>query len=40
LPGGVTFDGKAIYDAAKEEADKLEAEMRASFELPPDFLVG
>lgn len=40
LPGGVTFDGKAIYDAAKEEADKLETEMRASFELPPDFLVG
>jgi len=40
LPGGVTFDGKAIYDAAKEEADKLESEMRASFELPPDFLVG
>lgn len=40
LPGGVTFDGKAIAEAAKEEADKLESEMRASFELPPDFLVG
>jgi hypothetical protein len=40
LPGGVTFDGKAIYEDAKAEADKLEAEMRASFELPPDFIVG
>jgi len=40
LPGGVTFDGKAIYDSAKEEADKLESDLRASFELPPDFLVG
>lgn len=40
LPGGVTFDGKAVYEDAKAEADKLEAEMRASFELPPDFIVG
>lgn len=40
LPGGVTFDGKSIYEEAKAEAEKLEAEMRASFELPPDFMVG
>jgi len=40
LPGGVTFDGKTIYEDAKAEADKLETEMRSSFELPPDFLVG
>jgi hypothetical protein len=40
LPGGVTFDGKAIYEEAKAESEKLETEMRASFELPPDFLVG
>jgi hypothetical protein len=40
LPGGVTFDGKAIVEEAKAEAEKLEAEMRSSFELPPDFMVG
>jgi hypothetical protein len=40
LPGGVTFDGKAIYEEAKAESEKLESEMRSSFELPPDFIVG
>ena len=40
LPGGVTFNGKALYDEAKADAEKLEAEMRLSFELPPDFIVG
>lgn len=40
LPGGVTFDGKSIYEEAKAEAEKLENEMRLTFELPPDFIVG
>ena len=40
LPGGVTLNGRQIFDDAKEEIDKLEEEMQLRHELPPHFIVG
>ena len=36
LPGGVTLNGRAIYDEAVEEIRKIEEEMNLKWELPPD----
>ena len=36
LPGGVTLNGKTIYDEAVEEITKIEEEMNLKWELPPD----
>ena len=40
LPGGVTLNGKTIYDEAVEEITKIEEEMNLKWELPPDGLIG
>ena len=40
LPGGVTLNGRQIFDDAKEEIDKLEEEMILSHEMPPHFVIG
>ena len=40
LPGGITLDGKTIYDEAVEEIAKIEEQMSLSFELPADGYVG
>jgi hypothetical protein len=40
LPGGITLDGKTIYDEAVEEIAKIEEEMSLSYELPADGFVG
>ena len=40
FPGGVTLNGRIIYEDAIQEMDKLEKEMRLSAELPPNFFVG
>lgn len=40
LPGGVTLNGRQIFDDAMQEIDKIEEEMRLEYELPPDFFVG
>jgi hypothetical protein len=40
LPGGVTLDGKSIYQEALEEIAKLEEEARLKYELPVDFITG
>lgn len=40
LPGGVTLNGAQIFQDAMAEIDKLEEEIRSTFELPIDFLVG
>jgi len=40
LPGGITLDGKTIYDEAVEEISKIEEEMSLSYELPADGFVG
>jgi hypothetical protein len=40
LPGGVTLNGKEIYDEAVEEINKLEEEMQIINVLPNEILVG
>jgi hypothetical protein len=40
LPGGVTINGRAIYDDAVNELDKLTVDMQSRFEMPPDFFTG
>jgi hypothetical protein len=40
LPGGVTLNGRQLYDDATVELEKLRENMRLEHELPPDFYVG
>jgi hypothetical protein len=40
LPGGVTMNGRQIYDDAVQEIEKLEEKIRLEHELPPDFFIG
>ena len=40
LPGGVTVNGRQIYDDATQELQTLEEKLRLEQELPPDFFVG
>jgi hypothetical protein len=40
LPGGVSINGRALYDDAIQELEKIEEEAKERFELPPDFIVG
>jgi hypothetical protein len=39
MPGGVTLNGRAIYDEGNREAMQLEETIQAKFEIPPEFLV-
>ena len=39
MPGGVTLNGRAIYDEGNREATQLEEQIQSRFELPPEFLV-
>jgi len=40
LPGGVTMNGRQIYEDATQELLRLEEKMRLEYESPPDFFVG
>lgn len=40
LPGGVTVNGRQMFDDANAEIEKLEEKLRLEFELPVDFFVG
>jgi hypothetical protein len=40
LPGGITLNGQQIYEEAAAEVEKLEEELRESYEEPPGFLLG
>ena len=40
LPGGVTLNGRQIYDDATGEIAQLRENLRLEQELPPDFFVG
>jgi hypothetical protein len=40
LPGGVTMNGRQIYDDAIQDIAKIEEEMQLKYETPPDFFVG
>jgi hypothetical protein len=38
--GGVTMNGETIYNQAQEEINKLEEEMKLTFELPVNYMIG
>jgi len=40
LPGGMTFNGRQLYDDAVTEIDKLEEQIQMQYELPPMFFTG
>lgn len=40
LPGGVTINGAQLYQDAETELEKLEEELRTTYETPIDFYVG
>lgn len=40
MPGGVTFNGRQIFDDANQEIEKLEEEARLNWEMPPLFFTG
>jgi len=40
MPGGVTFNGRQIYDDAREEIKELIEEVRLNWEQPVDFYTG
>ena len=40
LPGGITLDGKTIYDEATEEIRLIEEQVSLKYELPADGYVG
>lgn len=40
LPGGVTLNGRAIYEDAVTELEKIQEDLQLRYELPPDFMVG
>jgi hypothetical protein len=40
LPGGVTLNGRALYDDATAEIQKIEEDFESRYQFPPDFYVG
>ena len=40
LPGGVTLNGRQIYDDAIQDIEKIEEAMQLTYEMPPHFFVG
>jgi hypothetical protein len=40
MPGGVTFNGRQLYDDAIGEIEKLMEDLKTTYELPPLDMVG
>ena len=40
LPGGVTLNGRQLYDDATTELEYLEREGKLEYQLPDDFYIG
>jgi hypothetical protein len=40
LPGGVTFNGRQLYDDGTQEIERLRERIRLDHELSPDFFLG
>jgi len=40
LPGGVTLNGRQLYDDAVTEINAIEEEMQLKYEMPPEFYMG
>jgi hypothetical protein len=40
LPGGVTLNGRQLFDDATEEIRQIREQMQLNYEMPVDFYVG
>ena len=40
LPGGITLNGRQLYDDAVQEIEKIEEEVQLKYQLPDDFMIG
>jgi hypothetical protein len=40
LPGGISFNGRQIFDDAVREIEEIEKQLRDEYELPPLGLIG
>jgi hypothetical protein len=40
LPGGITMNGRQMFDDAIEEIQRLEEEVRLVWAMPDNFLMG
>ena len=40
LPGGVTINGRQIFEDANSDVQKYEEDLRNTYEMPIDFYVG
>jgi len=40
MPGGITFNGRQLYDDAVQELDELQKEMSITYEIPPLDMIG
>jgi len=40
LPGGITLNGRQIYDDAVRELEEIEQKLKDEYELPPMDLIG
>ena len=40
LPGGVTLNGRAIYEDAIADIEKIETDFDTKYQMPPDFYMG
>tara|TARA_Y100000593_G_scaffold81172_1_gene151751 strand:+ start:692 stop:1702 length:1011 start_codon:yes stop_codon:yes gene_type:complete len=40
LPGGITLNGRQLYDDANTEIERIEEEVQLKYQLPDDFMVG
>lgn len=40
LPGGITLNGRQLYDDAEKEIEEIEASLKSEYELPPLDMIG
>ena len=40
LPGGITMNGRELYDDGNSEVMKIEDEITSTYELPPNWEIG
>jgi hypothetical protein len=40
LPGGVTINGRAMYEDALNDIEKIETDFDLKYQMPPDFFCG
>ena len=39
MPGGITLNGRALYDEGERESQELEEQIQLRYQLPPEFFV-